>query len=176
MWTYLQSCLFPDRRASEIYGRVVAQARQPAFYARAGVPDTPEGRYELVVLHLWLAVDRLQAAGLAGQQLARVVTERFVEDMDDNLREMGVGDTAVPKKVKRAAAGLLERAQAYRKALESGDSGAIRDVLASSIAVEGATGLQTGMLADYVEDAHRMLATQTDTDVLSGRIQFPLLG
>lgn len=175
MWTYLQSLLFRDAKASKIYGRVVAQARQPVFYARHGVPDTPEGRYELVVMHLWLAVDRLQRIGPDGQRLARILTERFVEDIDDNLREMGVGDMVVPKKVKRAAAGLLERADMYKGALRGDGESALRDALAHFFAVAPEAKLQAALLADYMESAHRMLATQTDTDVLSGRLQFPLV-
>lgn len=175
MWTYLQSLLFSDAKASKIYGRVVAQARQPVFYARHGVPDTPEGRYEIVVLHLWLAVDRLQGIEPGGQRLARDLTERFVEDMDDNLREMGVGDMVVPKKVKRAAAGLLERADIYKRALQGGGEIALKEALAQIFSVAPEAKLQTGLLADYMESAHRMLATQTDTDVLSGRLQFPMI-
>lgn len=108
------------RTAGELYGGVVAAARQPMFYEALGVPDTPEGRFELVALHLFLALDGLRTQeGGAGQGLAQRTIEAFVSDMDDCLREMGVGDLTVPKKVKRAAAAFYERTGAYRSALSS---------------------------------------------------------
>jgi len=106
-----------SRKAEELYGSVVTAARQPAFYERLGVPDTPEGRFELVALHLFLALEVLRGKGTAAEGLVRRTIEAFVIDMDDCMREMGVGDLTVPKKVKRAAAAFYERAGSYRSAL-----------------------------------------------------------
>src|SRR4051812_8796887 len=106
------------RRARELYGAVVAAARRPIFYGPFGVPDTPEGRYELVALHLFLALEGIQdRCSVAERELVQRVIETFVTDMDDCMREMGVGDLAVGKKVKRAAAGFYERAADYRSGL-----------------------------------------------------------
>lgn len=116
--------------ASEIYGNVVAQARSVPFYAALGVPDTPEGRIELIMLHLVLVLRRLGRDGDAAAPLARAVTEAFVVDMDDSMREMGVGDMMVAKRVKKAAAGLFDRLDAYGGALAAAD----RERLAGSIA------------------------------------------
>src|SRR3990170_2959830 len=98
------------RTAGELYGRVVAEARQPMFYVELGVPDTPEGRYEVVVLGLFLILERLRVERGAGEKLSQQLLEAFVTDMDDCMREMGVGDLTVAKRVKRAAAGFYERA------------------------------------------------------------------
>ena len=106
------------RKAGEIYGAIVAQARRPAFYAALGVPDTPAGRYEMVVIHLFLVLERLRAEADAASPLPRLLVEAFIADMDDSLREMGTGDLAVPKKVRRAATGLYERSMAYKAALD----------------------------------------------------------
>lgn len=111
-----------SRKAEELYGSVVTAARQPAFYETLGVPDTPEGRFELVVLHLFLALEVLRAKGTAAEGLVRRTIEAFVIDMDDCMREMGVGDLTVPKKVKRAAAAFYERATSYRRGLAEAGS------------------------------------------------------
>jgi cytochrome b pre-mRNA-processing protein 3 len=106
-----------NRTAEKLYGSVVTAARQPFFYEELGVPDTPEGRFELVALHLFLALEGLRARPPADADLIRRTIEAFVSDMDDCMREMGVGDLTVPKKVKRAAAAFYERAAAYRRGL-----------------------------------------------------------
>ena len=111
-----------SRKAKELYGSVVTAARQPAFYESLGVPDTPEGRFELVALHLFLALEALRGKGPAAEGLVRRTIEAFVIDMDDCMREMGVGDLTVPKKVKRAAAAFYERAASYRRGLAEAGS------------------------------------------------------
>lgn len=103
-------------RAIELYGAIVAQARQPAFFTDLSVEDTPEGRTGLLILLLFPVIERFQNGGAEGQRLARLLIETFVTDIDDCLREMGVGDLSVPKKVKRAAQALGERCLAYRRA------------------------------------------------------------
>jgi cytochrome b pre-mRNA-processing protein 3 len=98
MLRWLRERIETGRRARELYGSVVATARQAAFYGIMGVPDTPEGRYELVALHLYLALESLRADARDSDLKQRLI-EVFVNDMDDCMREMGVGDMAVPKKI-----------------------------------------------------------------------------
>ena len=74
--------------ATELYGAVVARAREPLFYAQMGVPDTPEGRYEMVALHLVLALERLRAEGEAGIALSRETIETFIADMVGSMRDV----------------------------------------------------------------------------------------
>jgi len=105
------------RTAEKLYGSVVAAARHPAFYRDMGVPDTPEGRFELVALHLFLMLEGLRRQNAADPELAQRTIETFVTDMDDCMREMGVGDMVVGKKVKRAAGAFYERASVYREGL-----------------------------------------------------------
>lgn len=156
-------------KAKELYGAVVTAAREPALYARFGVPDTPEGRYEMVVLHLALLLERLRGEGARFDELQRLVTEAFVTDMDDCLREMGVGDLSVPKKVKRAAAGLYERSAAYRAALTVPDGGALRAGLEAAIPGLGdSAGLSghAGCIARYL--------SRLEAEALgSGQVSFP---
>jgi cytochrome b pre-mRNA-processing protein 3 len=101
---------------SGLYGTIVAQARMPSFYRDYAVPDTLNGRFDLILLHLALLLDRL-AQDPALRHLGQAVFDRFCQDMDHNLREMGVGDLAVPKEMRRIGEAFYGRAQAYRAAL-----------------------------------------------------------
>ncbi|MGE3227854.1 MAG: ubiquinol-cytochrome C chaperone family protein [Hyphomicrobium sp.] len=95
----------------------MAQARRPVLFACHGASDTPEGRTSLIILVMFPVLERLQQGGPRGRRIARLLIETFVTDIDDSLREMGVGDLSVPKKVKRAAQALGERCLAYRRAV-----------------------------------------------------------
>src|SRR4051812_12978876 len=103
-----------------LYGTIVAQARLPVFYTAFEVTDTVEGRFEMIVLHLALVARRL-ARDPATQPLASPLFARFCRDLDHNLREMGVGDLIVPKKMQGFAAAYFGRARAYDQALAAGD-------------------------------------------------------
>lgn len=109
-------------KAEELYGAVVTVARTPGYYSAFRVPDTTRGRFEMIALVLFLVLERTKRAP-GGMDLSRAGIEAFVTDMVDCMREMGVGDLTVPKKVKRAAATFYERAKYYREALaEEGDA------------------------------------------------------
>src|SRR5262245_2447647 len=112
-----------QRTARSLYGSIVTQARSRALYERLGVPDTAEGRFEMIVLHIALVLRRLAREGETGNQLGRSLTERFVVDLDDCLREMTVGDMAVPRQVKRAVAVLHDRYAMYGAALDNMQGG-----------------------------------------------------
>jgi cytochrome b pre-mRNA-processing protein 3 len=108
--------LAPRGTIDSIYGMIVTQAREPLFYRDLGVPDTVNGRFDLIVLHLWLVLHRLrEIAGTA--ELAQALFDRFCADMDDNLRELGTGDLAVPKKMQTIGEAFYGRIAAYDLAL-----------------------------------------------------------
>src|SRR6476619_6424296 len=89
----------PSRGTIEaIYGMIVTQAREPLFYRDLGVPDTVNGRFDLLLMHLWLVLRRLKSAG-GGRELSQALFDHFCNDMDDNLRELGVSDLKVPKRM-----------------------------------------------------------------------------
>jgi cytochrome b pre-mRNA-processing protein 3 len=158
------------RKAGEIYGAIVTQARRPAFYAILGIPDTPAGRYEMIVLHLFLVLERLRAEGLRATVLQRTLIETFVEDMDDSLRELGTGDVVVGKKVRRATAGFYERSKDYRDALGAGDAGALeRAIVRHGLASEGDPQASRALSA-YVRAAAHALAAQGGPELLAGRL------
>lgn len=130
------------RKAKQLYGAVVAAARRPEFYRDYGVPDTLNGRYEMIVLVLFQLLERLRSEGSAAEETSRLTLEAFFTDMDDCMREIGVGDLSVPKKVKKAAAGFYDRAKSYRAALDAGDMGAMAAVFATFI--EGQDAILAG--------------------------------
>ena len=159
-----------QRKAGEIYGAIVTQARQPAFYARLGIPDTPTGRYEMVVIHLFLVLERLRSGGASSEPVAQRLVDAFVSDIDDSLRELGTGDTGVPRRVKRAAGGFYERGKAYREGIADGgrslDLALVRYL--GDTAVAGIEGL-----ASYMRAAGASLAQQQMTELMEGRLAFP---
>ncbi len=128
-----------DRNIHALYGAIVAQARSAAFYTAYGVPDTVEGRFELIVLHLVLVLGRLgraddgspgaKANRRAGQQLFDV----FCRDLDHNLREMGVGDLAVPREMRRFGEAFYGRQAAYCAALAAAGEPELEKALARNI-------------------------------------------
>jgi len=162
------------RKASHIYGAIVTQARQPDFYAKLGIPDTPAGRYEVVVLHLFLILERLGTPASPAEELPRALIEAFVSDMDDSVRELGTGDVAVGRKVRRAAAGLYERSRDYRMAL-AGDPQQLGRVLSRHVFGREGVDWQSRALAAYVRTAAASLADQAEAQVLAGQIAYPVL-
>ena len=165
------------RRAQELYGSVVTAARQPSFYKDMGVPDTPEGRFELVSLHLFLALESLNRQRAAELDLTQRTIEAFVTDMDDCMREMGVGDLAVPKKVKRAAAAFYERAGAYRRGLSQPENSNLEGALRRYVLFAN-RGNDAGVtaLVGYVRKAASKLSAEPFDERVVGGGLIELLG
>lgn len=123
-----------ERAGFELYGAAVAAAREPVLFATLGVPDTVEGRFDLVTLHVALLIRRLRKdADPRGSALAQAVFDAMFADMDLNLREMGVGDLSVGKKVRQAWEAFHGRALAYEAALDSDDADAFAAGLARNV-------------------------------------------
>jgi cytochrome b pre-mRNA-processing protein 3 len=162
----------PDQATiAALYGAIVAQARNPSFYGAFGVPDTPLGRFDMVVLHTVLLVRRLNASG-ATQPLAQGVFDAFCRDMDDNLREMGVTDLGVPRKMRKIAEGFYGRARAYEAALAASDDIALATALIRNIYAGTAHAAATSV-ARYVRAAVRLLDEEADAALRRGAARFP---
>jgi cytochrome b pre-mRNA-processing protein 3 len=156
---------------STLYGMIVAQARLPTFYRDYAVADTVNGRFDLIVLHLAMVLDRL-AQDPATQALGQGIFDRFCLDMDHNLREMGVGDLKVPKEMQRMGEAYYGRAQAYRNAWAAADDGALVQALERNI--YGAASVSEAVrLAAYVRQAVGQLAAQPVSSLASGALRFP---
>jgi cytochrome b pre-mRNA-processing protein 3 len=122
-----------ERAGFTLYGAAVAAARDPYFYATLGVPDTLDGRFDMVGLHAYLVIRRLQAIADTGPALAQSVFDAMFSDMDINLREMGVGDLSVGKRVRAMWEAFHGRAAAYAAALDDSDPQALEAVLARNV-------------------------------------------
>jgi cytochrome b pre-mRNA-processing protein 3 len=108
----------PDA-ATRLYGAIVAAARQEKFYSEMGVPDTLDGRFDMIVLHIFLVLDRLRGGN---DKFRQQLTDVFFADLDRTLREMGVGDLSVSKKIRPMAEAFAGRIKAYAMAEEQGDA------------------------------------------------------
>jgi cytochrome b pre-mRNA-processing protein 3 len=155
-----------------LYEQIVAAARQPRFYAQWGVPDTPLGRYEMLSLHMFLFLHRARGSDAAFQAVAQELVDNFFTDMDHSLRELGIGDMGVPKRMKKLARMFYGRAQAYGEALEAEDHQALAAAIARNVAPDNPSWTSGEELARYVADAYRSLRRQDDAEILGGRLDF----
>ncbi|MGI9520174.1 MAG: ubiquinol-cytochrome C chaperone family protein [Hyphomicrobiaceae bacterium] len=173
---WLRRQLPVGRTATNLYGSIVTQVRQPYFYRVLGLPDTINARYELLVMHLSIVLEALNLGGSVkdADRVRRALVEHFVADMDDTMRELAVGDTSVPRKVKKLAAGLMDRSRDYASAF-SGDSGpgASAAVLAEVFEHDQSSPIIL-RLSKY---AHRLLQHVSHPEVAvalrSGQLTFP---
>lgn len=156
--------------ASELYGSIVTAARRPAFYESYGVPDTKEGRFAMVVVHMVLVLERLRAEGRAGETMARALGEAFVVDMDDNMREIGIGDLSVPRQVKQAAGALYQCRREFAAAMTHEGEERLSEALQGTLLPEGPSSLP---VAAYMRRAAGVLAAQPAAALLAGRVDFP---
>jgi cytochrome b pre-mRNA-processing protein 3 len=175
----------PALNIGDLYGAIVTQARKPAFYRSYGVPDTVEGRFDLIVLHLVLVLaridgpvgqDRGQPAS-AGRALGQKLFDEFCRDLDDNLREMGVGDLAVPKRMRGFAEAFYGRQVAYLAALAAPDPRELESALRRNIFGEAAAGSGPARLAAYARATLSQFKAQQqsafEAALWRGEIAFP---
>ncbi|MDQ2083686.1 ubiquinol-cytochrome C chaperone family protein [Xanthobacteraceae bacterium Astr-EGSB] len=159
--------------AAALYAAIVAQSRRPEFYTEYGVADTIDGRFDLIVLHQTLLLRRLTREGYL-HTLAQEIFDTFCRDMDGNLREMGVGDLAVPKRMLKFGEAFYGRFNAYDQALAAGD----REMLAAALArnLFGDTG-QAGSapirrVTAYVEACEAALSAADPAAIVAGTVPF----
>ena len=163
--------LTPPGTIEAIYGMIVTQAREPSFYRALGVPDTVNGRFDLLLLHLWLMLRRLKSVA-AGPALSQALFDHFCNDMDDNLREMGVGDQTVPKRMRAFGEAFYGRTAAYDMALTDGHE-ALAQALCRNI-LNGENIDKARRLAAYAEAVAAALAQLDEAKLLAGTFRFPL--
>ncbi|WP_298244814.1 ubiquinol-cytochrome C chaperone family protein [uncultured Bradyrhizobium sp.] len=162
--------LTPPGTIEAIYGMIVTQAREPIFYRDLGVPDTVNGRFDLLLLHLWLLLRRLRTVQSASE-LSQALFDRFCEDMDDNLREMGVGDQTVPKRMRAFGEAFYGRVQAYDQAVEAGGE-ALAEAICKNIL--NGTGLDHARrLAAYARASEAALGQTGEAALLQASFTFP---
>ncbi|PWC34546.1 ubiquinol-cytochrome C chaperone [Azospirillum sp. TSO35-2] len=157
-----------------LFTAVVAQARAPGFYAALGAPDTLDGRFDLIALHLFLVMRRLKGQGAEAAKLSQRLYETMVEDFETSLMEMGVGDTGIGRRVKTMARGMAGRIRAYDEALADPDDRKLEVALDNNVygTVERAPEGAPAALAAYMRAGAAALADQPLADLLRGEVRF----
>jgi cytochrome b pre-mRNA-processing protein 3 len=161
--------------ARPAYEAIVAAARHPVFYAAWGVPDTVDGRFDMIALHCFLVMNRLGAEGPKTGDFVQALVDEVFRDMDRSLREMGVGDLSVGKKVRKMAEVFYGRVDAYQKALnkpETGRQAALEEVIARNV-FAASNGGSPASIALYIATARDRLAKADAAVVMSGTFGFP---
>jgi cytochrome b pre-mRNA-processing protein 3 len=162
--------LAPRGTIEAIYGMIVTQAREPLFYQSLSVPDTVNGRFDLLLLHLWMVLRRLRTAA-GGAKLSQALFDRFCDDMDGNLREMGVGDLTVPKRMQAFGEAFYGRSAAYDLAFADGQEG-LAQALCKNI-LNGEQIENARRLGSYVQTACSELAGLDDAALERAIWKFP---
>ncbi|NOZ65451.1 MAG: ubiquinol-cytochrome C chaperone [Alphaproteobacteria bacterium] len=159
-----------------LFNKIVAQARDPHFYETWKVADTLDGRFDLIILHMALVINRLEADGEDKKiaLLIRFLQEVLFDNMDMSLREMGVGDMSVGKKVKAMAEACYGRIAAYKKAIRSEDiKGNLAVSLSRNIYREKMTDDDIlAQLAAYTQQQVDVLNSQSSQDLLLAQFSF----
>ncbi|MAO56879.1 MAG: hypothetical protein CMM61_14460 [Rhodospirillaceae bacterium] len=159
--------------ARTLYGEIVAQARQPGFYGPdGGVADTEDGRYDMILLHVFLVLERLNRVSPEPKDLKQALFDVLFEDLDRNLREMGFGDEGVRRRIQKMVEGFYGRMTAYREGMVGGQEaldGALRRNLYRNTEPEDA---QVSRLIGYISRQTDHLAAQADAGILGGKPGF----
>lgn len=145
-----------DRRSeviSELYRRIGEASRAPDLYLRMAVPDTVEGRLESLMLHAFLVIRRLKALPPPADEAAQDLVDQLFRHIDHGLRELGVGDVSVPKRMKRIAQNFYGRVQVYAAALDARDKAALRAAFERNI-----PGVAGSLLSTWTFQAETWLA------------------
>jgi cytochrome b pre-mRNA-processing protein 3 len=162
-----------SRTVDALYAEIVAAARHPVPYAAWGVPDTPLGRFEMICLHMILLQRRLLGETGDAREIAQQLIDEYFTDVEHSLRELGIGDLGVPKRMKKLARMHFGRTAAYAAALDSQDQAALTAALARNIRPEDGEWPGAAPLADHVLATAQALAVQESPDILAGHIAFP---
>jgi len=162
------------RQADEIYGAIVARARLPIFYQGFGVPDSLEGRFVMLSLHLFAVLHRLKEAGTEeAARMAQELADRFTADMETVLRELGVGDLAVPKRVRALVASGAAQLEGFEQAFGKGE-GALEEAIARALpGDEGDARATAAKLAPYILGVVERLKNESVEDICAGTLRLP---
>lgn len=167
--------LFRKNTATEpvyaVYNAIVAQSRQKLFYADWLVPDTVTGRFDMISLHMALLFRRLRAEQGGQKAFSQAVFDLFFKDMDRSLREMGVGDIGVPKKIQKMGNIFFGLLAAISEAMDRRDAAALEAVLSRNI-FDDAAGDHVKALATYLFAQDDFLAARPADSIMAGTIQF----
>jgi cytochrome b pre-mRNA-processing protein 3 len=162
--------------AERIYDAIVAQSRNPAFYIRCNVPDTLSGRFDMLVIHMFVVLQILKLGGREGQLLAQEIVEAFIREMDTMVRDLGVSDRNVPKEVRKIAQLFYGQLLAYSTALQRDDTkGLANEVWKSFQSSDGGNeqSVSSEPIAIYIQQSIKNIQEMPLNMLLQGNIRFP---
>lgn len=171
--------IFPGRSAEPparaLYERVILQSRQEPFYTILGVPDTTDGRFELLLLHMALLMRRLRQEEEAGAQLRQTLFDTLIFDLDQSLRESGVGDLKVGPKLKVMGEAYYGRSKAYDDGLNSLENAQLEEAIERNLfgTVTHSLPGAAATVASYMRSVMRSLNGQNGSDLMAGKVEFP---
>ncbi len=152
------------------YEYLTQAARRPVFYSGMGVPDTVLGRFEMLTIVLILYFRRTARSERSGQEIAQEIIDYFFEDIDHSIRELGVGDTGVPKRVKKFARMYYGRLESYASALDNSDANALRAALRRNIRPDEPDAPEMAALAAYMIEAEAALNAVSEEQIATGAV------
>jgi cytochrome b pre-mRNA-processing protein 3 len=155
--------------AGRLYASLVARAREPVFYTSFSVTDTIDGRFDLLALHAFLLLDLLKEEGPEGARLGTALASTIFAGFDDALRELGVGDFGISRRMKAMANAFYGRLEAYGAA--GAESALAEAIVRNLYRGDAAFGREADVLAHYIICARATLRTQTDA-LLQGSADF----
>jgi len=155
-----------ERLGQPLYELAVQQARDPRFYTQLGIADRIDARFELYTLHVLLLNMRLRDEGERGAEAGQQMFDIYVSQLDHTLRELGVGDISVGKKMRKLGESLYGRMTAWEAALKAEDEAALKASVARNV-YESDDAAVGGALAAYAISSRRNLAAQPFEDVVS---------
>ena len=158
--------------AERLHAAAVTQARDPALYARMGAPDTIEGRFELLCVHIILLLDRLKGAEAPMAETRQTLFDVFVSHLDGAMREMGVGDLAMAKRMRRLGEAFYGRLQAYEEALAALPDRSVLEAVVARTILDGCVA-EPRELARYLEAARLALHEQQTPGLLKEGPRWP---
>lgn len=161
-----------ERAGFALYTAAVRAARDPYYYTELAVPDTMDGRFDMIGLYTFLLIDRLHGAEDAGKALAQAVFDAMFLDMDHTLRELGVGDITVGRKNKAMWEALNGRRQAYEAPMAAGDLDGLAEAIGRNVWRGTPPTQAPHRLAMIAMDQHRMLANQSLESLVRGEVAF----
>lgn len=153
-----------------LYERAVEQARTPALYLDLRAPDSLEGRFELYTLHVLLLVLRLKSRSNVANETVQATFDAYLQGLDIGLRELGVTDQSISKRMKKLGRAFYGRVANWEKALVGNEP--IEPIILRTV-YEGVNDVDAAPLADYVRRAITALAEQPDEELLAGQVQWP---
>ena len=158
--------------ASALYLTTVQQSRLPRFYLELNVPDTVDGRFDMIVLHVTLLIRRLRGEGKLAVAVSQELLDLLIADMDRNFREMGIGDMSIGKHVKKVAKAFYGRAEILESGLETGADAVASGLLETLYRTIESAKEPAKILATYVIGTDQHLANQSSDCILAGHIRF----